>query len=122
MQLFKFQAGRQKGTFYAYDVDRLQPPMKARFLEAVDSFAGRVGVNEARLLQEGLDGQQYRQLLEAARAVELHALQWVPLGPDMPLFDKANFENTWGRRSRRFSALFRLLFASQLLASFGRNV
>ena len=106
MQVFKFQAGRQTGTFYAYDVDRLQPQMKARFFEAVDSFAGRVGVHEARLQQEGLDGKQYRQLLEAARAIDIDALKWVPLVPDMPIFDKANFENTWGTRSHRFGVCF----------------
>ena len=100
MQVFKFQAGSWTGTFTAYDVDRLAPPMKARLLETVDGFAARAGACEAPLQQDGLQRQQYRPLLEAAHAVDLHALQWVPLAEHMALFDQANFDHTWGTSAR----------------------
>ena len=48
MQVFQFQAGGWKGTFKAYDVDRLAPPMKARLLETVDGFSRGTSPTEAQ--------------------------------------------------------------------------
>ena len=105
MQVFQFQAGGWTGTFKAYDVDRLAPPMKALLLETVDGFAARAGACEARLQQDGLDRQHYRPLLEAVRAAGLHTFQWVPLAEHVALFDPSNFDQTWGTSARTIYTL-----------------
>jgi 8-oxo-dGTP pyrophosphatase MutT (NUDIX family) len=102
--VFQFQVGKWMGTFKAYDVDCLTSPMKPSLLETVDGFATRASACEARLQQDGLQKNQYRPLLEDARAVELHALQWVPLDEHMALFDPVNFDQTWVEQQARLYA------------------